>query len=245
MFYATCAIAADNSEVSKEIATTDMKSVKDAIMQVVMSTPKLKGIKLHHTDDYSIVFQKIIDNPMAILLYSNSYAMRYPVNRLYFNLVPFSDKILVQSYIALVKNPDSGAEHELAPSTNKNDLQGLAQILEEIKAVVEPGYVPLVIEKQQTSDKKEKQPIKQQLGIKFEENGTITEVQENSCAYQVLFVGDKILEINASPINSMTKEEAEKLLAEKWEAGLSIMFTYERGGVKDIVSIKRAVNAEK
>lgn len=238
MFFSAYANAADDSEVSKEMATTNMKVVKDAIMQVVMSTPALDGIKIHHVDDYSVVFQKTIDNPMAVILYSNSHAMRYPANRLYFNLIPFSDKILVKSYVALVKNPGSGAEHELAPSSYKKDLQGIAQLLEEIKAVVEPGYIPLVIEEPK-SNKKEEKPQEKPLGLKLGENGEIIEVQKDSYADGVLFVGDKILDINAQNISSMDKDAIESYIANKWGAGSSLVMVVEHEGQKNVISLKR------
>lgn len=130
------------------------------------------------------------------------------------------------------------------------DVEDIVPIIKNVKQQIDGTPIEYIVNEHEGAPE-EREALAQRLGIALSEQNTdgtfnIKEIEPHSAASSTnLAVGDKIFEINARPINSMTKEEAEKLLAERWEAGLSIMFTYERDGTKDIVSIKRAASAEK
>ena len=161
-----------------------------------------------------------------------------PVGRIYFDLIPMSEKTLIKATTAFVENPGTGNEIINRNIGNKKDERTLHNILEKVASLVDPDYQPEYL---RDNEKKKiaEQPKERQLGLTIGESGTVTNVAKDGAANGKIFIGDRLIEINGITLADMDITAIRSYIANKWGAGSSLVMVIEHDNEKKIVTLKK------
>ncbi len=220
-------------EVNKEINSTDIGKIKDTIISIL--APK-ENVRIHKVDEYSVSFEFETKNELANLFFTNLRTGVKPVGRIYYQIIPFSEKTLVKCHSAFVENPGMPNEIINRNIGNKDDLAFMKNVLEKTASIVDPSYTP---QYETNGKKKEIEIKKQEIGFEFDQN-LIKSVDEGGEAYKAgLFVGDTIIEINGKSFNDV--ENPKEYINTRFEAGSSVMLLIDRTGEQKMIKLKKTL----
>lgn len=218
-------------EVSKEINTTDIGKIKDTIISIL--APK-ENVRIHKVDQYSVSFEFETKNELANLFFTNLRTGVKPVGRIYYQIIPFSEKTLVKCHSAFVENP--GMQNEIINRNigNNDDLAFMKNVLEKTASIVDPSYIP----QYETNNKKIEIEIKkQEIGFELDQN-LVKSVDEEGEAHKAgLLVGDTVIEINGKNFNDV--DNPKEYINTRFEAGSSVMLLIDRNGKQKMIKLKK------
>lgn len=123
----------------------------------------------------------------------------------------------------------------------QNNIEHLIPLIKEVRHSVDGTPLERIVNESPAPGETEEKP-EQTIGLalKAAEGGYTAEVAaEESAAKAGLQNGDLVLEINGKPLSGMKEREVENYIAEKWDAGSSLVVLYERGGNKDLLTLKK------
>lgn len=221
-----------NGEVSIEVDTNDTARVRDAIVSVVAAR---EGTSIKTANDYNLVFESPIASVILSLLYTDLRHGIEPVARLSYTIVPQREKTLIRSRGSMVSLPNTMREQQ-SPATGKKDVAFVHNLLQLIKAEIEPGYEPQIVEIGKKAEKPEEKPL--EVGWVIEDK-TITSVKDGSAAGNAkLQSGDTIEEVNLVPASEI--QDINALVLEKWGMGNSVTLVCDREGEKIVVTLRHS-----
>ena len=222
-------------EMQKEVSCAELNKVKDAIVSVVGPG---RGVRINKVSEYEVVFEFKTGNDLANLLFMNRHTGVQPVGRIYFDLIPMSEKTLIKATTAFVENPGTGNEIINRNIGNKKDERTSHNILEKVASLVDPDYQPEYL---RDNEKKKiaEQPKERQLGLTIGESGTVTNVAKDGAANGKIFIGDRLIEINGITLADMDITAIRSYIANKWGAGSSLVMVIEHDNEKKIVTLKK------
>lgn len=123
----------------------------------------------------------------------------------------------------------------------QNNIDHLIPLIREVRNSVDGTPPDRIVNDTPAPGEKEKE-LEETIGLtlKAADGGYTAEVAGGESAAKAgLQNGDLVLEINGKALSDMKEREVENYIAEKWDAGSSIIVLYERDGNKDLLTLKK------
>lgn len=129
----------------------------------------------------------------------------------------------------------------------QNNIEHLIPLIQEVRHNIDGTPVDRIVnESPAPGEEKPKPEETMGLTLKAANGVYIAEVAEEGVAIGAgLKNGDIVHEINGKVLADMKEREVENYIAEKWDAGSSLIIMYEREGNRDLLSLKKGMEQKK